>query len=44
MTSNYTTIRITNETKVVLDFLKDHPRQTYDELLTQMFEVLKLDG
>ena len=37
-----TTIKLTKETKKRLDHLKEYKRETYDEILQKMLEILNL--
>ncbi len=35
-----TTIRVTEETKKLMDSMKIHPRETYDDLLIRLIEEI----
>jgi len=39
--SKATTIRIYKDTKKLLDQLKEHPRETYDDLIKRLIEEWK---
>jgi len=39
--SKTTTIRIYKDTKKLLDKLKEHPRETYDDLIKRLIEKWK---
>lgn len=42
MASETTTIKLTKKTKLRLDKLKEYKRETYDEILEKMLEILTL--
>jgi len=42
MEKKITTIKLTKETKKRLDGLKIHPRETYEEVLQRVLEILNL--
>lgn len=40
--SNITTIKLSKSTKDRLDYLKEYKRETYDEVLQKMLEILNI--
>jgi hypothetical protein len=44
MNNDYTHIRVNMATKVLLDKLKVHPRQSYDEVINELVDFVKKRG